>query len=179
MKTFSQPNLDPAKEPLNFTIAAESLFAGNRSVETDNAWNDLLANINIRVSADELSAQNLTSVPLPRGGYLAWPEALHQLHCVKRIRKWVYREQYLPHLGPDEEQHWLVHMDHCIELLRQAIMCRPDTALMGFHSGENAAPTLDLRGPEHVCTDWKAYVEELRKRKIASEEMLELRRATP
>lgn len=52
----------------------------------------------------------LTSVSLPDGDYLAWPESLHQLHCVKRIREWVYREQYHPNLTKSAEQHWLVHM---------------------------------------------------------------------
>lgn len=60
----------------------DSQFAGPPNVEVDLAWHKLLSSISIRVSASELLRNNQTSVELPGGGYMAWLEAFHQLHCV-------------------------------------------------------------------------------------------------
>jgi hypothetical protein len=66
-----------------FGLAEDSRFAGPPSVFLDQAWSRLLAGINLRVGEEELSQHNQTSVALPQGGgYLAWLEVNHQLHCV-------------------------------------------------------------------------------------------------
>lgn len=38
--------------------------------------------MSIRVSENELIRNNQTSVYLPNGGFLAWLEIFHELHCV-------------------------------------------------------------------------------------------------
>ena len=187
--------------PIHYTTFTESPFAGPKFPQTDSAWAGLLAGINIRVSSSDVESSHLnTSVALPKGGYLAWPEAMHQLHCVKRIREWVHRAEYHPDLDGDDEAHWLKHMgefagiccdtyrlvkeakadarvDHCIELLRQSVMCVPDKALMGFHWEEDTSrPVLNMKGPEHQCGDWDAYVRSVRERSVDSVEMKELSR---
>lgn len=66
-----------------FGLAEDSLFAGPPSVSLDQAWSGLLAGINIRVGEKELSQHYQTSLALPQGGgYLAWLEVHHQLHCI-------------------------------------------------------------------------------------------------
>ena len=54
------------------------------SPQIDEAWDKLMAPMNIRVSAEELERSNQESVSLPGGGKLAWIGAFHQLHCVVR-----------------------------------------------------------------------------------------------
>ncbi|KAB8349607.1 hypothetical protein FH972_023630 [Carpinus fangiana] len=158
--------------PVKYIIAADSQYAGNRSETVDRAWEELLSGINSRASISELESSSISSVKLPEGEYLVWPEALHQLHCVKRIREWVYREQYLGGLSGSAEHHWMVHVDHCIELLRQAIMCKPDRGRMGFHwTSESDRPTLNLNGPNHMCEDWGSYKREVCSRSVSRSEM--------
>ena len=36
----------------------------------------------IRVSEEELSSRNQSSVKLPKGGHMAWLGVYHELHCV-------------------------------------------------------------------------------------------------
>jgi hypothetical protein len=72
-------------ETVIFQTAEKSIYAGLPSPELDAAWDDLLYGINIRVSQEELSRANQTTVRLADGrSGLAWLEGAHQLHCVVR-----------------------------------------------------------------------------------------------
>ena len=71
------------RQKVHFVFAYESHYAGSPSPELDTAWQELLSKSNIRVTEEELRRNNQSSVILPGGGgYLAWLEAHHQLHCV-------------------------------------------------------------------------------------------------
>ncbi|KAH7316779.1 hypothetical protein B0I35DRAFT_263483 [Stachybotrys elegans] len=185
-----------------FVLSGESPYAGPPSQAIDQAWADLLHHVNIRVSDRELTSSNQSSVGLPTGDHdsLAWMDVSHQLHCVvsnpqrhtqgskdkggdlctsssdllpqKYLRQWIYREYYHPGVGPDEEPHWLLHTDHCLDLLRQALMCRADTALMTFHwAAGRKEPMLNLESPEHVCVDWDDLMEKVSTRRISDADM--------
>ena len=95
---------------VNYTVATETIYAGNRFPDTGRAWSDLIDGIDLCVSGSILTAHKLNSVPSPNGASLAWPEAMHQLHCDKRIQEWVNREQYLPEPAGADEQHCLMHI---------------------------------------------------------------------
>lgn len=59
----------------------ESPYVGVPAVDIDLAWQALLADINIRVTKEELDRHDQMSVQLPGGGHLAWLGVFHQLHC--------------------------------------------------------------------------------------------------
>ena len=54
--------------------------------------------------------------------------------------------------------HWYL-LEHCIEILRQSVMCRADTTLITFRWGH----TVKLPQPdftlEHTCADWNALMD--------------------
>ncbi|KAI0190111.1 hypothetical protein F4808DRAFT_467142 [Astrocystis sublimbata] len=69
--------------------------------------------------------------------YLVQLQVFHDLHCLNLIRKWVYMDVY-----PDQAE-WIdgrinhdhinaLHVDHCIDALRQSIMCTSDTTPRKF-----------------------------------------------
>lgn len=68
--------------PQRFTAFQDSPFTGSPGPESDRAWHDLLSNMSVRVSREELERGNQTSVELPGGGYMAWLGVFHELHCV-------------------------------------------------------------------------------------------------
>ncbi|KAL9620549.1 MAG: hypothetical protein Q9160_004910 [Pyrenula sp. 1 TL-2023] len=88
-------------------LYASSKYSGSPGAEVDEAWSALLAPMNIRVSAEELARNNRTSVRLQsgdeEGGYMAWLGIFHELHCVKLLRQWKYKEHYYPDI--DEARH--------------------------------------------------------------------------
>lgn len=73
----------------------ESVFAGKPSKETDDAWHNLLEPINLKVTADEMERLGQTSLAFSDGsGYLGTLGVYHELHCIKRLRKWFYKDYY-------------------------------------------------------------------------------------
>ena len=60
----------------------DSPYVGPPSVDLDRAWQNLVANMSIRVTKAELERRGQSSVALPGGGHLAWLGVFHQLHCV-------------------------------------------------------------------------------------------------
>jgi len=114
-------------EPKIFTAFQDSPYTGLPSPETDRAWHDLMANMSIRVSHQELAKANLTSTELPDGGYMAWLGVYHEMHCVvsltdilpqipsnlydlqKMLRQWKYRDYYYPDIKLEDEAHRSLH----------------------------------------------------------------------
>ena len=111
------------------------------------------------------------------------------------LRQWIYRDHYHPGLKASEVERWMSHAgnitatwnraymfadenhrsDHCLELVRQAIMCHADTTLMTFRWDEaHPQPMLKLQGPPHMCWDWEELISEMKPRVIPPEEMRRL-----
>ena len=67
--------------PKLYVTMRESPYVGRPSLKIDRAWQNLMSNMSIRVTKEELNRNQQTSVQLPQGGYLAWLGAFHQLHC--------------------------------------------------------------------------------------------------
>lgn len=72
-------------EPQLFTKFQNSPYTGSPSKSTDKAWHDLMENMVMRATEDELKEGNQTSLPLPEGGYMTWLGAYHELHCIVRL----------------------------------------------------------------------------------------------
>ncbi|KAF8157308.1 hypothetical protein K438DRAFT_1687140 [Mycena galopus ATCC 62051] len=70
----------------------------------------------------------------------------HQLHCMRLIHA-ALAGQY------DEASHW--HMQHCLNYIRQMILCSPNLTLepADILSRDYEA---DRTGATHVCEDWSA-----------------------
>ncbi|MCJ1464909.1 hypothetical protein MMC07_003524 [Pseudocyphellaria aurata] len=178
-----------------FTAFQDSPFTGSPGPDSDRAWHDLLSNMSVRVSREELERGNQTSVQLPDGGYMAWLGVFHELHCIKMLRQWKYRDYYHPNLTREEEMHHDIHADHCLEMLRSASMCRADVSLTtfkwlaptkNFTSSTDALaeqqathrrnkPMLDSKRPLHVCVDWQALMASTSHRVVSEEESMRLR----
>lgn len=159
-------------KPQLYTKFNESPFAGPPSLETDIAWHELMGNMSIRVSKAELEAHGQKSVQLPGGGYLAWLGVFHELHCVKMLRQWSYREHYHPNMTAHDRQHLEVHIDHCIDWLRSAAMCHADTsALATFKWDKTDKPMLDTRRVPHRCVDWEEMLSSHKNRMVSHEEV--------
>ncbi|KAE8149799.1 hypothetical protein BDV25DRAFT_172657 [Aspergillus avenaceus] len=133
------------------SVDSENPFKGEPSEELDHAWHQLFINSNVRVTADDLAKINRTSVPISdeKGGYYAIPDVYHQLHCLKFIRQVIWQNYY--HIGKPTTP---IHIEHCIDSLRQNIMCKADVALLTFTwDPTDRAPKPDFN-VEHECANW-------------------------
>ncbi|TGO45806.1 hypothetical protein BCON_0364g00090 [Botryotinia convoluta] len=149
----------PAAEALEYekvfyngTLFASSLYKGDPRPELDLAWHNLVKNNNLRISKEELDTLGRTALPLADGsGYYGQLNVYHHLHCLKFMREAFYAEYYPDAQGPTTK----MHVDHCIDDIRQALMCHADTSITTFEWEEGIRrPMPDFTG-WHTCNNWE------------------------
>ncbi|KAK0637155.1 hypothetical protein B0T17DRAFT_520774 [Bombardia bombarda] len=108
-----------------------SPFQGEPSPANDELWADLYDFGITRVSAAEARPMDNKTLPVPdeRGGYLVQLAVFHQLHCLNLIRKGIYGDVDFSNI---DDLMGIEHLDHCIDMLRQSIMCNSDVTPITF-----------------------------------------------
>jgi len=96
------------------------------------------------------------------GGYPANVEGLHHLHCLNLLRKSLkYNYDYYKDLGEgafqNEEYVVKVHVSHCLDIIRQQLMCTVDTGVLGQVWWRPSGPTpfVDFN-TQHQCKNFDA-----------------------
>ncbi|KAK5994535.1 hypothetical protein PT974_05013 [Cladobotryum mycophilum] len=108
---------------------------------TDELWSDLY-NFGIsKIKKEQAAKLHTPTLAIPgTEDYLIELDVWHELHCLNDLRKVLYPEVYGGLLevtwpngtinrNTDAFRHW----DHCIDSLRQTIMCHADVAPIPFH----------------------------------------------
>lgn len=138
---------------------------------TAPSTDDKRADNNIRVSSAELLAANLTSVTLhddsPGGGdgHLVTLDVYHTLHCVNRARKALYPAYYTSPNRPEVDR---AHVEHCLDLLRQVLMCHGDVALHTYQWRDDVRVPWPTFATTHQCRRWDRIVDWSRRRSVES-----------
>ncbi|KAL2267385.1 hypothetical protein VTJ83DRAFT_4662 [Remersonia thermophila] len=102
----------------------------------------------------------------------------HQLHCLHTLAgvaaAFTAGRPELLHRGDEEEGReaddaaW--HLGHCVDYLRQSIMCSGDVALEGQHTTFPERVTgSDGWDGKHVCRDYRAVMKHLEERRVDDE----------
>ncbi|KAH8673685.1 hypothetical protein BX600DRAFT_433300 [Xylariales sp. PMI_506] len=112
----------------------------------------------IKIGLDPEGALEITDPATGKRGFRVAIEVFHQLHCLNLMRQNNYKSHYAP-MGGDTaaEPHDLHnHIDHCIDALRQFIMCQGDVNVFAFRFpfGDND-PWPDYTTP-HVCRNFES-----------------------
>ncbi|KAJ5465847.1 hypothetical protein N7530_009634 [Penicillium desertorum] len=145
---------------LDASVLRGNVYKGPPRPELDKAWQDLLFHANIRVSGEELAKSGVESIPLEDGsGYYGILDVFHQLHCLKYVRHFVFQDYY------NDTMPWTpTHVDHCIDSIRQNLICNADLSLMTFHwVDDDMAPKPSFRRT-HECVNWEKIQEWASKR---------------
>ncbi|KAI1210102.1 uncharacterized protein F4807DRAFT_459937 [Annulohypoxylon truncatum] len=135
------------------------------SDELDDAWDDLLHAINIRVTGDELDILGINKtnmVQVNGGDYIGSMGVYHHLHCLNNLRMVVHWDYYEPKYrdSPYFDHLGKAHSDHCINVLRQAVMCHANTAITTFEwvDGETSLDGKEQRlDATTTCTKWESF----------------------
>lgn len=100
----------------------------------------------------------MTSVPLSdaKGGYLVTLDVYHTLHCVNRARKALYPAYYASPNRPEVDR---AHVEHCLDLLRQVLMCHGDVALHTYQWLDDRPAPWPTFQTTHQCRKWERIVE--------------------
>lgn len=125
-------------------------YTGKPTLEGDAAWSRLFTNYNLRFTADELQNLNRTALELRNGGgYYGQLSAYHHLHCLKVLRLILWHDEYnisIPVLRP--------HADHCINDIRQSLMCLPDLSVVTFDWVPGTRKPYPNFYTDQTCVDW-------------------------
>ena len=115
-------------------------------LEVDQAWESLGAYLKPFVVPEDqaerygLNPGMLKRIPEQGGGFVAVLEGSHHLHCLNVLRQAshfdypYYRSRGLESgtgLFADTEDLVRLHFSHCLDMLRQRLMCTADTTLLG------------------------------------------------
>lgn len=133
---------------------------------TQNAWDEIFPSSWVAFSNPGLGGKKGTGMKMKEvaANPHDWEEesegfgiaVMHQLHCVAVFKHTLltFEETGVLYEEVDDRD----HLHHCVEILRQAIMCRADLTL------ENPGPTTAYRailtgwGNTHLCRDWDSVV---------------------
>ncbi|KAI1800518.1 hypothetical protein F4811DRAFT_26099 [Daldinia bambusicola] len=133
-------------------------LAGPPTAEKDKAWDHLIkpAYFNATIQELERAGESLENVTrLIGGGYLASIGVFHELHCVRQLRFYIYKERYYPNLSESDEKYLQIHLDHCIEALRETVMCNGNTALISFYwDNPNSSQPAAQSNARSECAQW-------------------------
>ncbi|KAK8084275.1 hypothetical protein PG997_005546 [Apiospora hydei] len=137
--------LAPANEAIEYipqhkfqsALFSHTPYMGYPTDETDQLWKDLYNDVAIStISEDEAKLLPHPTLPIPgTNRYLVQLDVFHELHCLDDLRMLLYPERF-PGMDElkdengiiDRTTHAFRHWDHCIDALRQALMCHADVS---------------------------------------------------
>lgn len=149
-KKYTHSAFSPALEAVEYldvkfngSVYHQSIYKGQPNPELDAAWDKLVFRTKPTPISSEIlhklkksDSPSLVKFPDEDGrGYHTTLELTHEIHCLNMLRKATYYEYYEATDPAIQEGpvYYRLHLDHCIEMLRQRIMCTGDVGLITSH----------------------------------------------
>ncbi|KAF2101010.1 hypothetical protein NA57DRAFT_74603 [Rhizodiscina lignyota] len=136
----------------------EAAYVGEPSKQIDWAWEELLRGLYI-----DLDGEDAKSV---RGHTIQWPgtekwfsglNIYHSLHCLNLVRQGFYPDYYAMEGSAEHGSlHADVHVDHCIDYIRQTLQCSADLSPIEWEWNTILNKPMFKADTAHTCRDWTA-----------------------
>ncbi|KAF9219440.1 hypothetical protein BS17DRAFT_760954 [Gyrodon lividus] len=149
-----------------------SIYNGPPSPALDAAWHALYTRGTMQLPKSEVDSLPNKTVPIPgdEDNYIFTFDIFHQLHCLNNIRQALHPEYYNDAYYAAEDAANLMkihieghegfdHTGHCIDSLRESLMCSADITPIVWAWDEQrkrTGPRLDV---VHVCRDYEKLQE--------------------
>ncbi|KAF2251126.1 hypothetical protein BU26DRAFT_563071 [Trematosphaeria pertusa] len=147
-------------DPSGFSSGNEkpNAFEGSPSPATNAAWAQLCDVGMFVLNAEEykrLGRPTAELVDRP-GEYLVTLEVMHQLHCLDYLRIASYAAAEGKHTHHEQENDWskAKHLSHCINYLRQVLMCHGDLTPITLERKKGLPPYRPDFRITHTCRNW-------------------------
>ncbi|KAK2052705.1 hypothetical protein LY76DRAFT_639448 [Colletotrichum caudatum] len=141
---------------LNHT-GASALYVGDPTPEIEDNWELLESAISVVLTGEENTLKDGTPIdtmsePGEPGMYRTSMDVIHSLHCLNLLRKGVYADHYFP--PPKRGDFYFLHMNHCIEHIRQALQCHADLTPLVYSWNETEASGTPIWSSVHTCRNF-------------------------
>ncbi|KAJ3558166.1 hypothetical protein NM688_g1083 [Phlebia brevispora] len=168
MKETCQLLYSPAQDAIQYEVKQfrngiwdATIYEGEPSEELDQAWNDLYNDFGIsQIPKWQADLLPNPSAPFDENPdyYIVQLSMFHQMHCLNTIRKALRPDYYTDPvtglLDGFSPRGLRAHMKHCVDNLRQAIMCAGDISPIVWHwSDEDQGNIVNLDVP-HSCRSY-------------------------
>ncbi|RDW58855.1 hypothetical protein BP6252_13331 [Coleophoma cylindrospora] len=131
-------------------------WVGSPSPEIDALWDPLALDAS-GIYVDGEDADTVRGKTKWIDGYwITGLDVFHQIHCLNKLRKALYPDYYF---DPDPPHVQLLHVEHCIDYLRQAILCSADMTevhVLWFESAQRYAPDFKT---VHTCRNIQPLID--------------------
>ncbi|KAL0778752.1 hypothetical protein CaCOL14_005010 [Colletotrichum acutatum] len=114
-----------------------NVYRGKPRPELDAAWDELVLYSNLRLKAEDLKKINRTSVRLSDAS----------------VRQALYPDYYFKG-NVKLKRHLEDHIDHCVDNIRMALMCKADISIGSYDWVDNNRRPLTNFRTEHSCYNW-------------------------
>ncbi|KAK5996325.1 hypothetical protein PT974_03080 [Cladobotryum mycophilum] len=137
----------------------KTLYQGDPSPDLDKAWKELYDEVSIS-KLSKAQAELLPNKTYPfvedDGYYIAELAVFHQLHCVNAIRIALAKDYYKNvfeafEFDDIEGSYGRRHISHCLDTLREAIMCASDISVINWQWNSEANKALGHGDVVHSC----------------------------
>ncbi|KAE9403035.1 hypothetical protein BT96DRAFT_512280 [Gymnopus androsaceus JB14] len=132
-------------------------YQGYPSPEVDAAWAALYPYVEAAIPKSEAAKMANKTSPIPgdESNYFVIPEVFHTLHCLDTLRKALHPDYYnLTTADPPKLLFQPGHMDHCIDVIRQSLICSADVTPLVKIWDEERNRTLGRTDVVHECRDF-------------------------
>lgn len=107
------------------------------------------------------SKHSVKAPPSLGKGRLAAFEGFHYIHCLHNLWKTHYPQYYTEEakFAREHRDEWLEHVDHCVEILRQKLVCDADAGLITYSwlkNHYNPHPNFNV---QHQCRNYNRLLE--------------------
>ncbi|KAH8750910.1 hypothetical protein BGZ57DRAFT_1010239 [Hyaloscypha finlandica] len=129
-------------------------YVGPASPEVDTAWDELLIAREMGLYESEAGELAEYTLKNSRGNYIISLHVSHSLHCVNMLRRHVDFEYYYGN-GSSIPSFYRLHLDHCLDHLRQTVECSSDLTPVTWQWADGLGlPTSQTDRP-HTCRSYK------------------------
>ncbi|ETN46244.1 uncharacterized protein HMPREF1541_00428 [Cyphellophora europaea CBS 101466] len=151
----------------NDSFLTQSRYRGPPGSETDKLWFDLGTRNRHYIVPEHLGERyglkqgHAKIDPKLGGGFPVLFQFEHDLHCLNLMRQalyWNYDHYVAQGEGPFAGTPYVIerHVGHCMDMLRQALMCQPDTQVFGqYWIGDTDNAFVDFN-TRHRCKNFWA-----------------------
>ncbi|KAJ5186109.1 hypothetical protein N7491_006020 [Penicillium cf. griseofulvum] len=128
-------------------------YTGEPSEELDARWHALIQPDGVDLRGEDADSVQGKTFEKPGGWSIVSIDVFHQLHCLNMLRQAIRPDYYTKH---DPEPAYTTHIHHCIDHLRQALMCHVDVTPIPVLWAEKEDRPLNDFQVEHTCRNfWK------------------------